>query len=106
MQAVKCKKKGKQYENFKCKDLQHGHIFDGEVKVDGERIASVMPKETSSSADETIIDAKGMYVIPGLLDVHFHGCVGYDTCDASKEAFDKIAAYEAVRVFLRSVLRR
>ena len=53
-----------------------------------------MPKETSSSADETIIDAKGMYVIPGLLDVHFHGCVGYDTCDASKEAFDKIAAYE------------
>ena len=72
-----CKqKKGKQYENFKCKDLQHGQIFDGEVTVDGERIASVTPKETSSSSDETIIDAKGMYVIPGLLDVHFHGCVG------------------------------
>lgn len=77
-----------------AKICSNGHIFDGEVKVDGERIASVMPKETSSSADETIIDAKGMYVIPGLLDVHFHGCVGYDTCDASKEAFDKIAAYE------------
>ena len=32
--------------------------------------------------------------VTGLLDVHFHGCVGYDTCDASKEAFDKIAEYE------------
>ena len=77
-----------------AKICSNGQIFDGEVKVDGERIASVMPKETSSSADEIIIDAKGMYVIPGLFDVHFHGCVGYDTCDASKEAFDKIAAYE------------
>lgn len=77
-----------------AKICSNGQIFDGEVTVDGERIASVTPKETSSSSDETIIDAKGMYVIPGLLDVHFHGCVGYDTCDASKEAFDKIAEYE------------
>ena len=38
-----------------AKICSNGHIFDGEVKVDGERIASVMPKETSSSADETII---------------------------------------------------
>ena len=72
-----------------AKICSNGQIFDGEVTVDGERIASVTPKETSSSSDETIIDAKGMYVIPGLLDVHFHGCVGYDTCDASKEALIK-----------------
>ena len=49
-----------------AKICSNGQIFDGEVTVDGERIASVMPKETSSSSDETIIDAKGMYVIPGM----------------------------------------
>ena len=46
-----------------AKICSNGQIFDGEVTVDGERIASVTPKETSSSSDETIIDAKGMYVI-------------------------------------------
>lgn len=45
-----------------AKICSNGQIFDGEVTVDGERIASVTPKETSSSSDETIIDAKGMYV--------------------------------------------
>ena len=42
-----------------AKICSNGQIFDGEVTVDGERIASVTPKETSSSSDETIIDAKG-----------------------------------------------
>ena len=40
-----------------AKICSNGQIFDGEVTVDGERIASVTSKETSSSSDETIIDA-------------------------------------------------
>ena len=65
-----------------AKICSNGQIFDGEVTVDGERIASVTPKETSSSSDETIIDAKVRYGIPVLLDVHFHGGGGDDTVDA------------------------
>lgn len=77
-----------------------GHTYDGEILIEGERIKSCIAKEDTGTlvypqeTDEQIIDAKGMYVIPGLLDVHFHGCVGYDACDASKEAFDRMAAYE------------
>ena len=31
--------------------------------------------------EDEVIDAEGMYVVPGLVDVHFHGCAGYDFCD-------------------------
>ncbi len=41
------------------------------------------------------IDGFGCYAIPGLTDIHFHGCVGYDFCDGSREAIDAMAVYEA-----------
>jgi len=34
------------------------------------------------------------YLIPGLVDVHFHGAAGYDFCDGTKEALQAITAYE------------
>ena len=49
----------------------------------------------SSDLEETVIDGEGCYAIPGLIDLHFHGCKGYDFCDGTKEAIEKIAEYEA-----------
>ncbi|MDO5329192.1 MAG: N-acetylglucosamine-6-phosphate deacetylase [Coriobacteriia bacterium] len=40
-------------------------------------------------------DCEGNYLIPGLLDVHFHGCVGEDFCNATEEAIQKICDYQA-----------
>lgn len=48
------------------------------------------PKE-----NEKVIDGNGCYAIPGLVDVHFHGCMGYDLCDGTKQALDVITEYEA-----------
>lgn len=42
-----------------------------------------------------IIDGNGAYAIPGLIDLHFHGCMGDDFCDGKKEAIQRIAEYEA-----------
>lgn len=42
-----------------------------------------------------VIDGEGCYAIPGLIDIHFHGCMGEDVCDASLEGIQKIADYEA-----------
>ena len=74
--------------------IKHGLVFqpDGsfakkDVFIAGERIAE-------NSQDETVVDAKGCYVIPGLIDVHFHGCVGHDFCDGSKESIAAMAKYE------------
>ena len=44
---------------------------------------------------EEILDGEGCYAIPGMIDLHFHGCMGYDFCDGTQEAIRKIARYEA-----------
>lgn len=62
------------------------NIFDENTQKDGEE-EKVREKE--------ILDGKGNYAIPGLIDIHFHGCKGYDFCDGTMEALAKIAEYEA-----------
>ncbi len=37
-------------------------------------------------ADAEIIDAKGGYVAPGLIDLHIHGYLGKDVCDGEEES--------------------
>ena len=46
-------------------------------------------------AEDVIVDGEGCFAIPGLIDLHFHGCMGDDFCDGTKEAIERIAAYEA-----------
>ncbi|QZY56433.1 N-acetylglucosamine-6-phosphate deacetylase [Crassaminicella profunda] len=38
-----------------------------------------------------IIDAKGNFVSPGLIDLHIHGSAGFDTMDATIDAINKIS---------------
>ena len=45
--------------------------------------------------DSEIFDAKGLYAIPGLVDIHFHGSVGCDFMDGEGSSIKKIAAYQA-----------
>ncbi len=47
-----------------------------------------------NDTDKDIIDASGLYVIPGMVDIHFHGCVGHDFCEGTREAFDAICDFE------------
>lgn len=44
--------------------------------------------------DYETIDADGLWVIPGLVDIHTHGAYGFDYCNASKEEVLKITSYE------------
>ena len=52
---------------------------------------------SDDSSDEVTVDARGCYVIPGLIDIHFHGAMGADVCDGTIEAFEKVAEYELKR---------
>lgn len=72
----------------------------GAVLVKEDRIGQIIlgeqeGKDGMLSADTEIIDGHGAYCIPGMIDLHFHGCKGYDICDGTKEAMDAIARYEA-----------
>ncbi len=48
-----------------------------------------------NGSSNEVLDAKGLYAVPGLTDIHFHGCVGYDFCDGTVEAISAMADYEA-----------
>lgn len=48
-----------------------------------------------ADTDGETFDAAGLKVIPGLVDVHFHGCMGQDMCNGSEEAIRTIARYQA-----------
>lgn len=59
--------------------------------MEGSRFVDSREKVT----DKTEIDGTGCVAVPGLTDIHFHGCAGYDFCDGTKEAMDAMAVYEA-----------
>ncbi len=64
-----------------------------EIEIEGIQIKSLhAPGEAASGSD--VYDAEGCYVIPGLVDLHFHGCVGSDISDHDLEGIRKMAAYE------------
>lgn len=65
-----------------------GTFRTGGLSLSGDRIASA---PVSSDA----CDMGGLYAIPGLVDIHFHGCVGYDLCDGTHEALSAMARYQA-----------
>lgn len=45
-------------------------------------------------SDKTKVDAHGLKVLPGLVDVHSHGAYGHDFCDADPEGLKVILKYE------------
>lgn len=79
---------------------EDGSFMQGDVVVKDGRFDSVLERtaDTDAANDSTqqeIIDASGLIMIPGLVDIHFHGCRGADMCDGTVEALDVITAYEA-----------
>ena len=70
-------------------DLQEGFV-PRDICFDGRLLSG-------SSADGKTYDASGCYVIPGLTDVHFHGCMGRDFSDAEPEGLEIMAQYELSR---------
>ncbi len=62
----------------------------GCVTLEGDRILSV------ELCDEAALTARerASFILPGLVDIHLHGCAGYDFCDGTVEAMRAMAAYE------------
>ncbi len=60
-----------------------------DIYIQGEKFTGSQPV-----ADDEI-DATGLYAIPGLTDIHMHGCMGYDLCDGRHEAIRAITEYQA-----------
>lgn len=48
-----------------------------------------------AAARDQELDVDGCYVIPGLVDIHTHGCVGEDWSDGNPEGFQHMADHYA-----------
>ena len=70
-------------------DVQGGFIRR-DLCTDGELISF-------RSGDDTVVEADGCWLIPGLTDLHFHGCRGEDFSDGSPEGLAAMADYELSR---------
>ena len=68
----------------------------GGMILENDRISDIYTDENKPDlTGKEVLDGKGAYAIPGLIDLHFHGCMGDDFCDNSLEALERIAEYEA-----------
>lgn len=67
------------------------HFVSGEIGISHGRFTNAVP----AGPDEDVIDGQGAYAIPGLIDMHLHGCMGHDFSDGTFTAIEEITACEA-----------
>jgi N-acetylglucosamine-6-phosphate deacetylase len=68
--------------------VQHGWL-----QWHGQQIAAIGTGE--APADPDVIDANGLNLLPGFIDLHVHGAVGCDTMDATPDALKQMAQFYA-----------
>ena len=71
-----------------------GVIPDGMVIVRGDRIDYAGPRREVPAGAE-IIDAGGLYIAPGFVDIHIHGGAGSDFMDATDADIETVFRYHA-----------
>lgn len=76
-------KGGKVYQEDKSFAVRDLYIDNGRIVEDENQVT-----------DNTVINAENMLVLPGLIDIHSHGAMGYDFSDGNVEGLKKILAYQ------------
>lgn len=73
-------------------------LRDHHLVIEDQKIKSLVAGGVGARGkDERLIDAHGLWVIPGLIDIHVHGSYGHDTMDATPEALHEMARFFASR---------
>ena len=65
-------------------------IVENSALLYSDVIEGIVPADKLPEGVE-VIDAKGGYVAPGLIDIHIHGYLGKDVCDGEEESIRTIS---------------
>ncbi len=65
-------------------------IIENSVLLYSNKIEGIVPSNAIPEGYD-IVDAKGGYVAPGLIDIHIHGYLGKDVCDGEEESIRTIS---------------
>ncbi len=76
--------------------LRGGKVFDTQRGFEERDLCFDGPIITKTGTGE-VYDVSGCFVIPGLTDLHFHGCLGEDLSDGSPRGLEIMACYELSR---------
>ena len=63
-----------------------GWVSDGSLLICDQKILEVTNSDLMVIGAK-VIDAKGMYIVPGFIDIHAHGGAGFDFKEATEEAY-------------------
>lgn len=64
----------------------------GDLKIKGDRIIA-LGKDLDVDPEDAVMDCRKYTVIPGMIDIHIHGCNGANICDGGRKAIDDMAGY-------------
>ena len=76
-------------------NLINGNVFlNGKfektnIKIHNKKISNI----SSTFFDDDFIDCSGKYILPGLVDIHTHGCTGFDFSSASPDEIEIMQKY-------------
>lgn len=68
-----------------------GWLKDGSVLINDGKILEITNSDLAVIG-ATVIDAKGMFIVPGFISMHCHGGGGHDFTEGTTEAFKEAAA--------------
>lgn len=71
-----------------CNIIYLDKIEQGSILVEDGKIKEINPSNIDT---DSILDANGLYVSPGFIDVHIHGAGGSDTMDGTSESINTIS---------------
>ena len=71
------------------------HFTPGDIRITGAYIDRVCSRGRYASEPAETLDCTGRYIIPGLIDIHTHGCNGSDASDGTPQALDNISGFLA-----------
>lgn len=68
-------------------------LVQGDIEIQEGRICRVGRELPRKEEDLAVDFGYEFTVIPGLVDIHIHGCAGADACDGTREALETMAGF-------------